>query len=185
MPHKARKSALCVLATVALLVLSGCGEDRSNLIAPETAEQLEADLDQVPSLVRDGKCFDALGVADRVRADVEALGSDVDPDLKRTLVDGATELVITVQENCDEAETDPVETVTPEPVPESNVTPEEGTSGPTGTTGDTGGTGTTGGGDQPEPTPEPQPEPSPEPQPEPNPPPGSGGVGPSTGGARP
>jgi len=175
MPTKARKSTFCLLATVALLLLSGCSEDRSNLLPTDTAERIDSSLDQVPVLVRQGQCFDALEAAQEVRTEVEALGSDVDEVLRRNLIDGVTELQITVQDNCDEADTDPVEPVTSEPAPEATPIPEDDTSGTTG------GTGTTGGGDT-------QPEPAPEPEPQPDPPPvdnGSGGVGPQSGGARP
>lgn len=178
---KSRKTTLCVIATAVVLSLAGCGEDRSNLLPPDTAERIDSNLDQVRSLVREGNCFEALAAAEEVRSEVEALGSGVDDTLRRNLIDGVTELQIMVQDNCVEADTDPVEPVTPEPVPEEVPVPEEES---TGSTGDTGSAGTTDGGDtQPDPAPEPQPQP--EPQPDTPPDDGSGGVGPSTGGARP
>ena len=50
----------------------------------DTSEQIEANLDEVGSLVREGNCFEALAVAEEVRTEVEALGSDVDSTLQRT-----------------------------------------------------------------------------------------------------
>jgi hypothetical protein len=171
------KALLSAIVIAALVVLPGCGEDRSNLLAPDTSEQLEARLDEVRSLVREGNCFEALAAAEEVRTEVEALGGDVDATLQRTLVDGVTQLQVTVQDNCVEADTDPTATTAPEPAPEPVEIPEPETGG--GTTGDTGTTGTTGGGGQTEPDPQPAPEPAPPPD---N---GSGGVGPSNGGTGP
>jgi hypothetical protein len=185
MPKIAGKAALCAIAATAILVLSGCGENRSNLLPPDTAEQLDAKLDEVRSMVREGNCFEALATAEEVRTEVEALGSDVDSTLQRTLVDGVTQLQVTVQDNCVEADTDPAATPEPAPEPAPTDTPEPETG--QGTTGDTGTTGTTGGGGgqtggEPQPEPEPQPDPEPPPTPPDN---GSGGVGPSTGGVAP
>ncbi len=181
MPPKARKTILCLLASAAILAISGCGEERSNLLPPDTAERIDENLTEVRMLAREGNCFEALAAAEEVRTEVEALGSDVDDVLRRNLIDGVTELQITVQDTCVEADLDPVEPVTPEPPVEEAPAPDEGASGPTGNTGDTGDaedTGTTGGGGN-------QPEPQPEPEPEPPVDNGSGGVGPGTGGAGP
>lgn len=177
MPGKARKSALLLAAIASIALVSGCGEDRSNLLPGDTAQQIDANLGLVEQLVRDGNCFEALNAAEEVRNEVEALGSNVDPTLRRNLLDGVTQLQIKVQDNC--VETDSVPTLDPaapgttprdttavEPAPGQNVT---------------GATGETGGGTQAQP--EPAPEPAPTPNPTPGPPDnGSGGVGPPTGG---
>ena len=176
MPPKARNTTICLLATAAILAISGCSEDRSNLLPRATAERINSDLDEVRSLVRQGNCFDALFKAEEVRSEVEALGSGVDRVLRRNLIDGVTELQITVQDTCVEADTDPVEPVTPEPVTGDTTIPDEGTTGTTGGTGDSGPTGDTGGGGG---------QPGPEPEPDPPVDNGSGGVGPGTGGVGP
>jgi hypothetical protein len=180
MSTKTRKAALFLIVIVAILAVSGCGEDRSNLLPKSTATQIESDLDLVRSLFREGECFKALATAEGVRNEVEALGGDVDNVLRRNLLDGVTQLQINVQDDCVQVEADPTEAVVPEPLPEEPANPssgpEEDAAGTTGATGDTGGTGNNGS--RPEPGPEPKPIPDPKP-PVDN---GSGGVGPSAGG---
>jgi hypothetical protein len=182
MPSPHRRTALCLIAIAVALATSGCGEDRSNLLPGDTASRIESNLDRVQSLVREGRCFDALDAAEEVRNDVEALGNNVDSSLRLTLLDGVTQLQITVQSTCVEADTDP--TVT-EPVPEAPETvdpqPQDGTTGSTGPAGETGATGDANDGGT---TPEPAPKPAPEPKPKPDPVPpdnDSGGVSPSAG----
>ena len=173
MPPKPRTATVLAIAAATLMLASGCGENRSNLLPRDTAEQLELKLDEVRSLHREGNCFEALAAAEEVRTEVEGLGGDVDGTLQRTLVDGVTQLQVTVQDDCVEADTEPTVEVVPEPAPEEPETTEPAPeSGATGTTGG-------GGGGQVEPQPQPEPEPTPPPD---N---GSGGVGPSTGGAAP
>lgn len=182
MPEKARKSALLLAAITTIALLAGCGEDRSNLVPGDAAAQIDANLVLVGQLVRDGNCFEALNAAEEVRSEVEALGSSVDSTLRRNLLDGVTQLQIKVQDNCVEADTEPVvEPLLPEVTPEEPepVEPDPGQN-------ETGPTGDTGGVTPPEPEPEPVPEPEPAPEPTPTPPDnGSGGVGPSGGGVSP
>lgn len=179
---KTRKAAVATIAVVVLMVAAGCGEDRSNLLPRDTAQEIDAKLDEVRSLVREGNCFEALAAAEEVRTEVEALGSGVDNTLQRTLIDGVTQLQVTVQEDCVEADTAPPVAVTPEPEPEPSepVEPQNGggATGETGASGPTGGGGGGGGGNQTDPDPQPEPEPTPPPD---N---GSGGVGPPTGGGQ-
>jgi hypothetical protein len=186
MPGKPSKSTLLIVIFASILLLAGCSEDRSNLLPGDIAAQLDANLVLVEQLHRDGDCFGALNAAEEVRNQVETLGSDVDPTLRRNLLDGVTELQIKVQDNCVEADSAPTtEPVTPE-TPEDTGTVEppadQNATGATGATGDTGATTP--------PSPEPEPAPAPDPAPTPNPTPtppdnGSGGVGPSTGGMSP
>jgi len=177
MPGKARKSTLLIAAIASIALLSGCGEDRSNLLPGDTARQIDANLGLVEQLVRDGICFEALNAAEEVRNEVEALGSDVDSTLRRNLLDGVTQLQIKVQDNCVEADSAPtVEPVAPGTTPQ-DTTPVEPVPGQSVT----GATGATGGGTQVQPDPAPAPAPTPNPTPTP-PDNGSGGVGPPTGG---
>lgn len=123
---------VAVTATAAVLaagLIAGCGEDRSNLLPGNTAKEISANLDQVRDLAASGDCFGALTAAQEVTRQVESLGSGVDRRLKRSLREGVTQLVLTVQKSCDAAEGETVE--------EEPVEPETTTTGPTGTTGDT------------------------------------------------
>jgi hypothetical protein len=194
MPGKARKRSFLLAAITLVAVLAaGCGEDRSNLIPGDTAAEIDANLVLVGQLVREGDCFEALRASEEVRDEVEALGTDVDPTLRRSLLDGVTQLQIKVQDDCVQADTAPdVEPSVPEAPPEDSESPETGPGqNATGPNGDN------GGANQPQPDPQPEPEPAPRPQPEPTPepptppddgsggvgPPGGGGVSPPTGGA--
>jgi hypothetical protein len=176
MPAITLNLTLLLAAIASIGFATGCGEDRSNLVPGDTARQIDADLEQVKQLVRDGNCFEALATAEEVREVVESLGSEVDPTLRLNLLDGVTRLQIKVQDNCEEADSEPaVEVLRPDlPAEDTGAVEPEPTS-PTGQAG----TGTT-------PTPEPTPEPAPVPVPTPVPPDnGSGGVSPPTGGIAP
>jgi hypothetical protein len=178
MPEKARKPSFLLAVITSIALLTGCGEDRSNLVPGDTAAQIDANLVLVGELVRDGNCFEALNAAEEVRSEVEALGSDVDSTLRRNLLDGVTQLQIKVQDNCVQADSEPeVEPLVPEVTPEDTVEPEPGPE--QNATGATGATGDTAGVTPPQPEPEPAPTPEPTPTPPDN---GSGGVGPPTGG---
>lgn len=172
---------MLLISIASIAVLSGCGEDRSNLLPGNTAQEIIANLDTVDQLVADGNCFDALSSAEEIRSQVEALSDDVDPVLRRNLLDGVTELQIKVQDECVESDSGgtPAPTVEPEPAPEPEPTQTTGSTGPTSETGTTG-----GGAAKPEPAPEPTPTPTPTPNPDPGNP-GSGGVSPESGGVGP
>lgn len=193
-----RGLAALVAAFCLPLLLAGCTEDRSNLIPDETAESLISKLDRVDQLAAEGRCFDATEVAASAQEEVENLGPDVDPELKRSLLDGVTQLQVFVSdpEKCTESEA--TDTEEPEVIEEVPIDP-EGTTGDTGTTdtgeSTTGEQGTTdenqtpedrqGNGNQnPTPTPPTTPEPADPTTPaNPTPPtppegPGSGGLGP-------
>jgi len=177
---------MLVVSIASIAILSGCGEDRSSLLPGDTAKEIIANLNTVDQLVSEGKCFDALDSTVEIRLQMEALAGDVDPVLRRNLLDGVTELQIKIQDECVESDATPA----PEPLPEPDPAPEPDptqTTGSTGATGTSGTTGTTGGGDtSPDPEPTPQPTPAPPPDPNPNPgSPGSGGVTPGSGGVGP
>jgi len=153
-PTGARARAALATAAVAVCggLLAGCGEDRSNLLPGETVKEISANLDRVRELADSGDCPGAVTAAQEVTRQVEGLGPAVDRRLKRSLRDGVTQLVLTVQQSCDTVEG----TVTEEEEP---VEPETTVTGPTGATGETGETtpeesdegGATGRqGDQPE-----------------------------------
>lgn len=126
-PARARSRIALTAVTVVLAggLIAGCGEDRSNLLPGNTVEEIETNLDRVRDLAASGDCFGAIDAAQQVKRQVEGLGPDVDRRLKRSLRDGATQLVLAVQDNCSSTEEEPVE----EP-----VEPETTTTGPTGDT---------------------------------------------------
>lgn len=202
-PTARRGLSLALLAGLLIaLPLTGCGEDRSNLIPKDTADSLIEKFDQVKALADDGQCFEAAKVAVTAQHEIERMGTSIDPELKRSLLDGVTQLTVYVNDpdKCDESATTTVEPTLPEE-------PDEGTTGLTGTTGTTGTTdteeNTTGdqgtttdedqdsqnqnqngqnGGKPPAKNPNPNPNPTPNPTPTPTPTepttPGSGGIGP-------
>lgn len=133
--HRARRGLPAALIACLALggLLAGCGEDRSNLIPKDTSESLIASLDRVQSLADSGQCFEAAKVALEAQQEIEAMGPDVDTELKRSLLDGVTDLTLLVNdpEKCTESNTD----VTEEPTEtEEPPTDTGGTTGDTGTT---------------------------------------------------
>ena len=197
MPELSRIPAIFLLV-VLVTAFAGCGEDRSNLLPEDAVAEITTEIDEVQDLVSQGECFSADIAAERARTRVEALGPEGDAKLKRSLLDGVTQLQVTVKNRCEEADTTTTTTTTAEPEQPTGTTDTTVPSGTTdsgnGTTGNNGdGGGKSGGGDNggnpaPEPSPQPNPEPSnptnpqPTPQPPSQPDNGSGGVGPSAGG---
>jgi len=189
---RAAKIALSlVLVFGAATVISACGEDRSNLLPGKTVKEISANLDTVQQLVDEGQCFDALNAANEVQSQAEALPKSVDPQLKRSLIDGVVTLTILVGRQCED---DPSlgTTGTTDAVEPEEVTP----TGDTGATPNEDETGTTGKKNsqpneeptkpnKPKPTPTPTPTPTPDPGPTPpetdptTPGPGSGGISPN------
>ena len=141
--QKARRGVLAaVLAClVSGIILTGCAEDRSNLIPKDTADSLIEQLDRAQALAESNQCFKAQDVALSAQLEIENLGPEVDPELKRALIDGVTQLQGFLGDpgKCLELENseEPVETEEPPTEP-------EGATGETGTTG----TGPTTTGDQ-------------------------------------
>lgn len=163
---------------VSIAALTGCGEDRSNLVPDAAAKQIDSDLERVKQLVKDGDCFEALDVAEGVRDEVEALGSDVDETLRLNLLDGVTRLQIKVQDNCEEADGEPTAVTTAPDAPADDTDTSQNTTSPVNQ-----GPTDTAAPQEPEPTSPPAPAPTPTPTPPNN---GSGGVSPpSSGGVAP
>lgn len=193
MPELARIPAIFVIALLAAAAVAGCAENRDNLLPKDTVAEITADIDEVQGLVSRGECFSADIAAERARTRVEGLGPEVDHKLKKSLLDGVTQLQVTVKDRCEESETTAAPVVPEEPTGTTGSTDPSGTtdSGKGSGDGKGSGGGNTGGGDNggnpaPEPDPKPTPEPTdptdPNPQPPSNPDTGSGGVGPSAGG---
>lgn len=184
-----RRGILPALAALLLCgwVLTGCMEDRSNLISSEDSRSLIASFNEIEDLAANNKCFEAMDVATEVQAEIEQM-SDLDSELKRSLLAGVSQLhgMVNDQEICldegvEAAEEEPVVEETPE-----GTTGETGTTQPEATTGDQGNTTDDeqdsrpprgeGNGNQTQPEP-PTTNPDPPSNPEPTPP-GSGGLGP-------
>lgn len=166
-PAVGKKAARYLSATLlaALLIgsLAGCGTDRSNLLSSETAAGLETEIDRIETLVAAGDCFAAVDRAGSVQDQVEGLQGEIDERLRTTLLDGLTQLVLVIQDEC--GTEDVIETITEEEAPSD----------------ETGGTKPQPDGDEGNERPRPEPEPEPEPTPTPDPtpvPPDSGGVTP-------
>ena len=119
----ARLSALLLtiaLGATAAVALVSCGSgDDANLLPGTTAEEIEANLDQVELLAAEGDCFGAEDAVAEVAGEVEEL-EGVDVRLKRALEDGTARLSEVVG-RCEE---EPAEEET-EPTVETDVEPEE------------------------------------------------------------
>lgn len=147
---------------VALLVsIAACGTDRSNLLSSETAAGLEAEIDQIETLVAAGECFAALDLAEASRVEVEGLRGEIDDRLRNSLLDGLTQLQVVIQDECT------VEAVEEVIVEEEAASTDSGGAAPQQE--QEGGQG----GERPQSRPETETEPSPAPTP-----PDSGGVSP-------
>lgn len=108
-----------VLGAASAVALVSCGSGDANLLPGTTAEEIEANLDQVEQLAAEQDCFGAEDAVAQVAAEVEEL-EGVDAKLKRALEDGTARLSEVVG-RCEE-ETTEVET---EPSVETDVEPEE------------------------------------------------------------
>lgn len=126
-----RSLALILIALLIPLagLLGGCAENRSNLLPGNTVEEISSNLDRVRDLADSGDCLGAIDAAQQVTRQIEGLGTAVDSRLKRSLRDGASRLVLTIQESCQPAGglTTPAETTLPEvdTTPEEPVAPED------------------------------------------------------------
>jgi hypothetical protein len=100
----ARLSALLLaiaLGAASAVALVSCGSgDDANLLPGTTAEEIEANLDQVEQLAAEGDCFGAEDAVAEVAGEVEEL-EGVDVKLKRALEDGTARLSEVVG-RCDE-----------------------------------------------------------------------------------
>lgn len=116
------------------LAVSACGDGRDNLLGSETAAGFNRDIDRINELVAAGDCLDALKLTERIRLEVENLGDEADPVLRRVLLDGVTRLAVAVQRDCEPASTDGAATepdvteqaTDPAPAEDGTTGPEEG-----------------------------------------------------------
>ena len=157
--------------TLAVGLLSSCGDDSKSGLSQERASNLRSSLDQVETRVTDRDCTGAAEQAATFRRQVDSLPSRVDRGLRDALEQSATRLETLVTEQCEAEPAAPVEeppaqepTVTDEnsgdqqdkgkkdkkPKEQKGTTGQEGTTGATGQEGSTGVTGQDGGAIAPE-----------------------------------
>lgn len=170
-----RRILAATAVAVLCLVPAGCGEDRSNLLPPESRDRIESGIEKIRTQVADGLCFEALRAAQGIEEELDGLGESIDPVLLKTLRDGVTRLQITIQDECVESGDTGAGTTVEETEPTDEETPPSG-----GTTTPSKGNQESQGGEQ---RPEPAPTPEPTPEPAPPSPDNSGGVSPSASGS--
>ena len=131
---RATASALAVVCAVAL---TACGSDDEGTIPPENGDAMLAQLDDVEQSVAANDCDTARSAAVGFTEQVDDLPSEVDPDVRKALVDAGNNLVqlTTDADQCSQTitgpsgqtgateETDP----TTEPPAEETPPPEEET----------------------------------------------------------
>jgi hypothetical protein len=115
--------ALALGAALAVGIVSCGGRDEQGLLPGENAQQIVDNLNQVEQDVANGDCDAAAENAAEVQSQIDALGDDVNAQLRQRLEEGADELVTLVPEQCEEATT-PIETTT---TTEETTTDEEPT----------------------------------------------------------
>jgi myosin heavy subunit len=87
-----RAATLLLAALAAGLLLAACGSgDKSELLPGTTASQIESNLDQVRSNVKEGNCEAAEDAVAQVTTEIEEL-QKVDKELKAALKQGAAKL---------------------------------------------------------------------------------------------
>lgn len=114
------------LAAAAALGLVACGGgEEAELLPGDTANEINANLDQVEQLANEGDCLGASDAAQAVSLQVEELGG-VDAELKQALQEGAARLNEVVA-GCEAATTEeePVETIEEAEEPEEEDEPKE------------------------------------------------------------
>jgi hypothetical protein len=110
-------ASLCATA----LLLFGCGDSKDReLLSQRSATRLEASLDRVSQLVRDGDCTSAASQAGALRAQVGALPPRTSSKLRDALATSAERLRSLVSQGCKPAQPTaaPEPTVTTPPVTE-------------------------------------------------------------------
>jgi hypothetical protein len=142
------RQLLCALAAVAALAAAGCGGDdepEGELLPSETSQSLLAQLDSVGDRVASGfagACDDIYAPEDEggniaaIDAELAAIPSDVDPEIRSALEQSVERLTQLVDSECDairDAEQDEQE-VLPEEEEPVETAPEETETTPTETT---------------------------------------------------
>jgi hypothetical protein len=166
MPRTLLLIVSAALGVASALAVASCGGDGEieNKLSRGDARSLLSEIQQVRQSFNGGDCTSAEVDADGLVAEVEGLPRSVDEDLRRALRNGARQLALLVQQECEEP-TEPTTTEEEEPT-EPTTTEEEPTEEETTAPTTTEETTT----EEPTTT---------------EPPPGGGGVGPPGGGVSP
>jgi len=156
---RAITGALAVAACAAALAACG-GDDEAGSIPEDQGNQLLGLLDQIDSLVEEGRCDEAQAAAVEFGGQVNQLPSAVDGELRNALVEASARLETLTEDQCDEPEigpSDDAEVVPTEPEPTDTTTTTTDTTeeppdddddgqGGNGPPADTPGNGNPGGG---------------------------------------
>jgi outer membrane biosynthesis protein TonB len=131
-----------VLGAVFATGLASCGDGEEGGIPPETAEAMLNQLESARAALSSGDCERVQGNAGTLQAQISQLPTDVDPQLRSALTEGANHLadLAALPETCqpapaeEEAAPPPEEEVTPPPEEEKpeKEPPEEGEEGEDG-----------------------------------------------------
>jgi hypothetical protein len=117
--------ALALGAALAVALVSCGGGDDEGLLPGDDAQQIVENLNQVELDVANGDCDAAAENAAEVGDQIDALGGDVNAELKERLEEGASELEQLISTDCVEATatiTTTEETTTEEPTTEETTT---------------------------------------------------------------
>lgn len=87
-----RRLQISLLAPFAALALVGCGSGDDGTIPEQSGNDLLTLLETLQNDVNGGDCETIPGLADQLQAEIQALPSDVDPEVKTELLDAAANL---------------------------------------------------------------------------------------------
>jgi hypothetical protein len=119
---------LALVLGAACAVLLACGSaNNPHLLSPARADRLKAELDQVRNATDSGDCQTAQRAVQRLEDEITSLPSDIDPQLRQRLQEGAQNLRARVPKDCQK-------TTTTRTVTETTPTPTETTTTQTQTT---------------------------------------------------
>jgi hypothetical protein len=127
MPKKLRPMILALILAGAAAGVVGCGGgDTEPSIPSDDASVLASRIQEIQANVDNGSCLVAADRTDELIAEVQDLPSDVDPDVKQALENGANNLKLLLSDpNECERPTTTTETTTEETVTEEPTTTQE------------------------------------------------------------
>lgn len=127
------------LGAAAAVGLVSCGGDDEGLLPGDNAQQIVDNLNQIELDAANGDCDSAAANAEEVQGQIDALGGDVNTQLRQRLSEGVDRLVSVISTSCEEATaTIPtVDETTTEDTTDETTTKEKTESTTTTTTGPT------------------------------------------------
>jgi hypothetical protein len=139
-PPRPLSLLLALVLGAACAGLVACGsKDNPHLFSAARADRLNSELDDVRNAVDGGDCEAATRAVQRLDDEVTSLPSDIDPQLRQRLQQGAQNLRARVPKDCQQTDTTPTvtettPTVTETTTTETQTTPTQTTTTPTQTT---------------------------------------------------